>query len=219
MTTNFRVLVVDDDFHVARLHRDYVARVPGFTALDPVGSGESALRAISALRPDLVLIDIFLPDRSGLDLLSQIDVDAMVLSAARDSESILRARRRGALAYLIKPFDPEVLSVKLRGYARYRKLLDSSSNLDQESVERASRQFSAAETSKKPRSVTEQEIRGALQRASGQHRTALEVAQEIGVSRATAQRYLSVLVEDGSVSVSLRYGATGRPEHSYSLSS
>ncbi|AJT40791.1 response regulator [Psychromicrobium lacuslunae] len=216
MTTDFRVLVVDDDFHVARLHRDYVNTVPGFIALEPVGSAESALRAISTLRPDLVLIDIFLPDRNGLDLLTELDLDAMVLSAAGDAESVQRARRRGALGYLIKPFEPELLTAKLRYYARYRKLLASSSSLDQELVERALRQLSGAEAAKKTRSVTEQEIRSALQRAGGEHRTALEVAQEIGISRATAQRYLSVLVEEGAASVSLRYGATGRPEHHYS---
>ncbi|WP_394940986.1 response regulator [Psychromicrobium sp. YIM B11713] len=216
--TEFRVLVVDDDFHVARLHGDYVSRVQGFTALDSVGSAEAALRAVPALRPDLVLIDIFLPDRSGLDLLPQLDVDCMVLSAARDAESVHKARRRGALAYLIKPFDPETLSTKLRQYARYRKLLESNGSLDQELVERALRQLSGGDSPKKPRSVTEQEIRAALERASGQHRTALEVAQEIGISRATAQRYLSVLVEEGAVSVSLRYGTTGRPEHHYRFS-
>ncbi|MFC6258086.1 helix-turn-helix domain-containing protein, partial [Kocuria oceani] len=41
------------------------------------------------------------------------------------------------------------------------------------------------------------------------------IARKVGISRATAQRYLSALAEDGSVEIQLRYGSTGRPEHRY----
>jgi two-component system CitB family response regulator len=45
--------------------------------------------------------------------------------------------------------------------------------------------------------------------------SAAEIARKVGISRATAQRYLSALAEDGSVEIQLRYGSTGRPEHRY----
>lgn len=219
MTDDLRVLIVDDDFHVARLHVAYVEATAGFSALDPVGSGEAALRAVSSLRPDLVLIDIYLPDWNGLDVLRNLDVDAMVLSAASDVDSVHKAIRRGALGYLIKSFGAEALSAKLRGYARYRRLLAAGRSLDQDAVERALRQLHPAESASKPRSVTEQAVLTALAQspiAEGGYRTAASIAVDVGISRATAQRYLSALVEDGVVDVSLRYGATGRPEHQYS---
>lgn len=215
MTEDYRVLIVDDDFHVARLHQAYVEATAGFTALEPVGGGEAALRAVTSLRPDLVLIDVYLPDWNGLDILRNLDVDAMVLSAASDPESVHKAIRRGALAYLIKPFGAEALAAKLRGYARYRRVLSTGGGLDQDAVERAFRQLHPVESAGKPRSVTEQAVVGSLDRAGALKRTAAEVASDVGISRATAQRYLSALVEDGVVEVSLRYGAAGRPEHQY----
>ncbi|MBG0740734.1 response regulator [Paeniglutamicibacter antarcticus] len=214
MTEDLRVLIVDDDFHVARLHVAYVEEAPGFTALDPVGGGEAAARAVQTHRPDLVLIDVYLPDWNGLDILRGLDVDAFVLSAASDAESVRKAIRRGALAYLIKPFSADMLAERLRGYARYRRLLDTENALDQEAVERALRQLHPSDGGGRPRSVTERAVLEALTR-SAQPSTAAEVAAAVGMSRATAQRYLSSLVEEGTVDVALRYGTTGRPEHQY----
>lgn len=215
MAEDFRVLIVDDDFHVARLHVGYVDAVPGFTALDPVGAGETAVRAINALRPDLVLMDVYLPDANGLDILRGLDVDAFVLSAASDAESIRKAVRRGALAYLIKPFNAELLAARLKAYARYRRILADETSLDQETLERALRVMHPGDIhGGRPRSVTELAVLTALTTASGAC-SAADVAQQVGISRATAQRYLSGLVEEGAVEVVLRYGSTGRPEHRY----
>ena len=88
MSEDFRVLIVDDDFHVAKLHAAYVDSVAGFLALPPAGSASLALQSIHSLRPDLVLLDVYLPDASGLDLLHQLDVDTMILSAASDAASL-----------------------------------------------------------------------------------------------------------------------------------
>ena len=57
-------------------------------------------------------------------------------------------------------------------------------------------------------------VADALRRA-GTPRSAAEVSEEVGISRATAQRYLASLAQSGRVLVSLRYGSTGRPEHEY----
>lgn len=212
-----RVLIVDDDFHVARLHTSYVESVPGFTALPAVGSAEAAMRAVAALTPDLVLIDVYLPDGNGLDVLPRLDVDAFVISAASDGLSVRRALRRGALDYLIKPFTEEVLARKLRSYARYRRVLSDVQNGDQELVERALHILHPGDkSSSKPRSVTELSIMEAL-RHRAEPTAAADVATDVGISRATAQRYLSSLVDDGVITVQLRYGATGRPEHRYMI--
>lgn len=211
------VLIVDDDFHVARLHVAYVDAVPGFTALPPVGTGEAALRAAKSLRPDLVLIDIYLPDLNGLDVLGRLDIDAFVVSAASDSESVRKAVRRGALGYLIKPFPEELLAQRLRAYLRYRRLLAAGQQVDQEVVERVLRILHSGDRNAgRPRAVTELSVLEVL-RNNAVPLPAADVATEVGISRATAQRYLSGLVDDGAVAVQLKYGTTGRPEHRYSL--
>jgi two-component system, CitB family, response regulator len=215
MSGDLQVLIVDDDFHVAKLHASYVDAVPGFTALPPAGTAEVALRAVHSLQPDLVLLDVFLPDALGLDLLRALDTDVIVLSAAADAASVRKALRRGALGYLIKPFSAEQLLQRLRAYARYRRLLADQQSVDQDTIERAIRSLSPGEKPKAARasSATETAVLEALE--PGQQYSAAEVAQLVGISRTTAQRYLSALADDGAVEIQLRYGSTGRPEHRY----
>lgn len=215
MTSDLTVLVVDDDFHVADLHRRQVDQVPGFRALDPVGSVALAQRVLTTTAVDLVLVDVYLPDGSGLDLLRAIDTDAFVLSAASDSGTVRRAMRRGALAYLIKPFDAGVLAERLRAYARSRNVLDERTTLDQEAVERAFRILHAGDSGGASPSRAATAALVLEQLVPGEERSAAEVAAAIGMSRATAQRYLAQLTADGTVGMQLRYGAAGRPEHRY----
>jgi two-component system CitB family response regulator len=224
MADDIRVLIVDDDFYVAKLHVAYVNAIPGFTALPPVSGGEEAIRVIRAMQPELVLLDIYLPDVNGLDVLRGLDVDVLrgldvdvfVISAASDVASVQKALRRGALSYLIKPFRAEFLEQRLRAYARYRSVLAASHTLDQEAVERALRILHPGESGAgKPRAATEAAVLEILRRTSVPT-AAAEIATEVGISRATAQRYLSSLVYEGAASVQLRYGSTGRPEHRYS---
>jgi response regulator of citrate/malate metabolism len=211
----FTVLVVDDDFHVADLHRRQVDEVPGFRALEPVGTLAAARSALSGGAVDLVLVDVYLPDGSGLDLLRSIDTDAFVLSAASDSGTVRRAMRSGALAYLIKPFAAGVLAERLQAYARSRNVLDERSTLDQEAVERAFRILHAGDSGGASPSRAATAALVLEQLVTGEERSAAEVAAAIGVSRATAQRYLAQLTADGTVAMQLRYGAAGRPEHRY----
>src|SRR6202049_1271002 len=118
-----RTLIVDDDFRVAALHRAYVEKVPGFTVVGEAGTGADALRLIAQVKPDLVLLDIYLPDISGLDVMRTIResgasrVDVIAITAARDVESLRAAMHGGVVHYLIKPFRFAALEEKLRSYA------------------------------------------------------------------------------------------------------
>jgi len=226
------VLVVDDDFWVADVHRARVDAQDGFRALRPVGTVAAARRALAEQPVDLVLLDLYLPDGSGLDLLRELDVDAFVLSAASDPSTVRTALRRGALAYLIKPFAAELLDERLRAYRRFEHVLDDHGpeqgggaagrgagergGVDQEAVERAQRILHSgdARASSRSRSATEQAVLEAVV-ASAAELSAAEVADQVGVSRATAQRYLASLAADGHLAMQLRYGSAGRPEHRY----
>ena len=69
------VLVVDDDFRVASVHVGFVEAVPGFRVVGQAGSAAEALRQARELRPDLVLMDVYLPDGDGLDVVRQLLAD------------------------------------------------------------------------------------------------------------------------------------------------
>src|SRR2546423_1330735 len=108
--TGLRTLVVDDDFMVARVHRGYIERVPGFEVVGVAHSGAEALAAVDRLRPDLVVLDIYLPDMSGLEVLRELRqrqaaVEVIMGTAARDVASVRAAMQAGALHYIVKPFD------------------------------------------------------------------------------------------------------------------
>ena len=209
--TDIRVLVVDDDFRVAGLHRDAVDARPGFAALEPARTVGEARAAIAAHAPDLLLADVYLPDGDGIDLVRSVGLDAFVLSAATDAATVRRAFTAGALAFLVKPFATRVLAERLDRYARYRNLLATSRPLTQDDIDRAAAVMRGErDGASLARSATEQTVLAAL---GDDEASATEVAERIGVSRATAQRHLTALAERGLVTVGLRYGSTGRPEH------
>ncbi|WGD38327.1 response regulator [Lysinibacter sp. HNR] len=210
------VLIVDDDFYVAHLHRQYVESVRGFVITKTVGSLAAAREAIVAQKPDLVLLDVYLPDGNGLDFAREIETDVFILSAASEQSSVKRAMRYGALCYLVKPFTAESLRERLTGYIRYRNILSSAESLTQETIARAQRVFHAVTAGgDATQSATELSIREVIN-TSLEELSAVDVASAVGVSRATAQRYLTALATSGHIRMRLRYGSAGRPEHRYS---
>lgn len=215
------VMVVDDDFHVAKLHAGYVEQAVGFAVVHVAASGANAIQYTGdgpdRRRVDLALVDLYLPDCSGLDLIPVLDCDVFVLTAATESKTVRSALSRGALAYLVKPFTQESLNQRLIAYARYRSIIDGSDTLDQSQIDQAVRTL-YAETTRRPKghsTVTERALAAAVLTAH-EPVTAAEVAEKVGVSRATAQRYLAYLADSGRIHMQLRYGSTGRPEHRFS---
>jgi response regulator of citrate/malate metabolism len=211
-----RVLVVEDDFRVAQLHVDFTQRVAGFRV---VGTARTAAEARLLLQrtPDLVLLDTYLPDESGLDLLAEIDSDTIMLTAASDAATVRLALARGALNYLVKPFTAEQLADRLTAYAHHRAVLLRDRSVNQDEIDRAVRLLHDGDRPAAPKGqspVTVRLIADAL-RAAGEPCSAAEIAAELGIARATAQRYLAALAQDGTATMSLRYGTTGRPEHQY----
>ena len=212
--SDLTVMVVEDDFRVANMHAGIVDALPGFTVAGTATTLEGA-RKIGPV--DLALVDVYLPDGSGVDLVRELRCDCFVLSAATEAETVRSAFAAGALAYLVKPFAPTELAARLSGYARYRSIL-AGTNLTQADVD-------AAIDAMRPRggpahapviaqSPTKDLVLQALRDADGPM-SAAEVATAIGVSRATAQRYLAGLATSNEVKVGLRYGTTGRPEQEF----
>jgi response regulator of citrate/malate metabolism len=215
VTAAIRVLVVDDDFRVAGLHRDIVESRPGFVALEPVGSLNQARAAIREGDPHLLLVDAYLPDGDGVGLILESERDAVMLSAANDGRTIRRALRAGSFGYLIKPFEARTLGDLLDRYARFRNLVPEDRALSQVEVDRALSILHGGEAPSLSRSATEQLILESLDSLDEDGASASEVADRAGVSRATAQRHLATLAARGVIEVRLRYGTTGRPEHRY----
>ncbi|SFS99235.1 response regulator [Saccharopolyspora flava] len=212
------VVVVDDDFRVAQVHAEFTEQVPGFRVLGVAHTAAQARELIDTSSPDLVLLDNYLPDADGVALLAELDTDAIVLTAATDPATVRAALAAGALNYLIKPFTAEQLAERLQAYARFHARLPVTGGaVDQEEIDRALRLLREGDRPATPKgrsTLTTQLVRDALRNAP-HPRSAAEIADELGISRATAQRYLAALTQDGAATMTLRYGASGRPEHQY----
>ncbi|MGV9545757.1 response regulator transcription factor [Nocardia beijingensis] len=211
------VLVVDDDFRVANLHAGIVQAIPGFTVAGTANTLASAREIVAAQPIDLALVDVYLPDGSGIDFVRALRCDAMVLTASTESESVRAAVAAGAVSYLVKPFPHTELAARLAAYARYRRILavPQADNARVAAALHALRPSVTASPSATVASPTKDAVLQAILDA-GAPLSAGEVAGAIGISRATAQRYLAALVSGGAVRMSLRYGSTGRPEQEYS---
>ncbi len=228
MAGALRVLVVDDDFRVAGIHAAMVSRVPGFQVLGTAHGAEEALTTARRTHPDLVLMDIYLPDGNGLEVVRTLrdepkPPDVMVISAARDTASIREAMQLGAVHYLVKPFGFSALTDRLTAYQRMRlhlaELPDHARQSDVDELFGMLRpaQQAAALPPKGHSAATLESVLKAI-RDSDTDLSASEVAAAIGISRATAQRYLSYLEQHGMAKLQLRYGSAGRPEHRYRAS-
>lgn len=190
-----RVVVVDDDFMVAKIHSGWVERTPGFEVVGVAHTAAQARNAVVELGPDLLLLDVHLPDRTGLDLLQELhadgyEVDALMITAARDAETVQRARRRGAVDYIVKPFDYETLKGRLEQYAGRVPL---------------------------PESVAQSDVDELFQRVPTQARGA---GLPKGLSAETEALVVQALKDHavtGRAQVALRYGTAGRPERHYCL--
>ena len=218
-----RALVVDDDYRVAGLHCAYVERVAGFQVVGSAHTGAEALAQVEQLQPDLVLLDIYLPDMSGLEVLQRLredektPVDVIAITAARDVDSLRAAMRGGVVHYLIKPFLFPTFEEKLLSYAAARDRMRKLASAEQGDVDRI---FGALRTNPAealPKGLSDATLELIVQ-ALAQSRSGLPaatVAVHAGVSRVTARRYLDHLCHLGRAELTMRYGAPGRPEHPY----
>jgi response regulator of citrate/malate metabolism len=208
------VLVVDDDFRVANMHAGIVNALPAYTVTTTATTLAAARKADPV---DLALVDVYLPDGSGIDFVRELRCDSMVLSAANDAPTIRAAMAAGALSYLVKPFAPPDLATRLAGYARYRNIL-AKPNLGASEIDAAldalRPRIAPPQSPTAVASPTKELVLQAL-RSSAEPMSSAEVSTVIGVSRATAQRYLSTLANSGEVKIQLRYGTTGRPEQEF----
>lgn len=219
-----RTVVVDDDYRVAELHGRYLVMTGGFAIVGTAHTGEETMRLLRDLRPDLLLLDIYLPDRSGLEVLRELratpgtTVDVITITAARDVSTIRSAMQGGALHYLIKPFTFNAFREKLQAYAATRQRLTSLQSATQDDVDLV---FGTLRPGDMPTpkgiSVATRELVIERLREAGGPQSAAEVARLTGLSRVTARRYLEYLCRTRQAIVEMEYGSPGRPEHRYRL--
>lgn len=225
MTAAIRVLIVEDDFAVARLHRRYLEQLDGFEVVGAELTAGAAAERLGVGDVDLVLLDMFLPDASGVQLLrriraaSAVPLDVIMVTASPEPGLVRQALQLGAVDYLLKPFQPEEFAVRLHRYAAGRAQAHALQGdaLSQEQIDALQGRSSAPRRATLPKGLSESTARlvaGAL-RARDEPATAAEVGEALGISRVSARRYLEHFLARGDVEVKPKYGDAGRPQNLY----
>ncbi|CAJ1498622.1 ANTAR domain-containing response regulator [[Mycobacterium] kokjensenii] len=102
-----RVLIAEDEALI-RLDLAEMLREEGYEVVGEAGDGQEAVELAESLRPDLVILDVKMPRRDGIDAASEIAgkriAPVVILTAFSQRELVERARDAGAMAYLVKPF-------------------------------------------------------------------------------------------------------------------
>lgn len=219
-----RTLIVEDDFRVAEVHRGFLERLPSFAVVGVAHTAAEALTMATRERPDLVLLDIYLPDRSGLEVLRElrgtdrVATDVIAITAANDIDTLRAALQGGVVHYLVKPFQFNAFREKLESYAALRSRLGSVREVDQNEVDALYALLrSRSQTPELPKGLSPATLALVARslRESDRDLSAHEVAEATGMSRVTSRRYLDHLARSGLVDVAMRYGSAGRPEHRY----
>ncbi|WP_277620273.1 response regulator [Mesobacillus campisalis] len=222
---NIKVIIAEDDFRIAQIHEEYLRQVKGMELVGKALNARETLNLLSEYPADLLLLDVYMPDRLGTDLLMEIrekhrDIDIILITAATDKEHLNKALKFGVQHYLIKPVTMETFVETMEKYKQTKKLLDSLPEVNQEVVNRLFGGYEAKEDKQDlPAGIdylTLKKVSKILKENPG-GLPADKVGEKMGASRTTARRYLEYLVSTNQAYVEQEYGVVGRPERNYHI--
>lgn len=217
-----KVFIVEDDPMVLDVNKSFLEKVSFFQCVGSAVNATDALTQIKNLQPDLVLLDMYLPDYSGLEVLvklreERIPSDVIMITAARDSATIHEVFRLGAVDYLVKPFRFDRFQSALETYQKMWKKLNEAPSLKQEDIDQLKNTSSKHEPV--PKGLSRTTLRQIMIALFDQKEpiTAEQLASHLGMARVTVRRYLEYLEQESKVKVHVQYGSVGRPSHFYSI--
>lgn len=219
---DLRVLIVEDDPMVIEINRKVIQDCPGFTVAGTARNGTDGLKAISKYKPDLVILDIFMPHLNGLEFLKEMrqggfDMDVIMITASQDAQDLKEGLRYGVVDYIIKPFRLERFKASLENYLQMVRKLERQKSISQHDVDFLVSGYKTGE--ELPKGLSLYTLERIRQYIAGRPlpATADEIADSAGVARVTARRYLEYLVSTGEADTALEYGSVGRPIKKYTV--
>lgn len=221
-----RVVVVDDDFMIAKVHAKYIESQQDYQVVGIAHNYAQTLSKVLEFQPDLLILDVYLPDQSGIELLRtirsrRISCDVILITAAKELEVVEEGFRLGIFDYLIKPFDLDHLNDSLVKYKQFKTRLSDSPNLNQAVVDDLKKIRSTGFSKQQQTGIdfrTLERIKQCLLQLD-EFQSAEKIAKLAEFSRSTARMYLAYLVEENVAEEKLLYGTVGRPQKLYRIKS
>lgn len=233
-----RTLVVDDDASVCDLHVRYLTGLAGFTVVGTAATGAEAVEFVATTEVDLVLLDMHLPDFSGIEVLHRLrslsheELAVIVVTSANEAVTVRQAAAAAVADYLVKPFSRSVFELRLTAYRAASAAAAAPGGagaLRQAEIDGLLRPARTVRTvptptgpvaplARLPKGLAEPTVARVLQVLRDREvSSATDVAAACGLARGTARRYLEYLRLTGQAIVTHRYGVRGRPELLYSV--
>ncbi|MCM3569541.1 response regulator [Neobacillus mesonae] len=221
-----RVILVEDDPMVREVHRQFIERIEGFTIIGTASNGEEGIRLARELKPDLAIIDLYMPHLGGVEMLREIrsealSVDVIAITAANDVDTIHQVLQQGAMDYIIKPFTFERIKKSLENYKLFQIKFSEKESIAQDDLDEIifKHEKEEIEDEQLPKGLNSNTLTKVTMFISKQIKpvSAEEVAESIGIARITARRYLDYLEKEGKVELHIQYGGVGRPVNRYAM--
>lgn len=217
-----KVLIVEDDPMVAFINKHYLDKIGNIKTVGPVSTEEEIISIIETEKIDLVLLDVFLPEKNGLEILKNLRknkylVDVIIISAANSPSELREAFACGIVDYLIKPFQFERFEEAINKYKFKMNLLNGESELNQKDVDSLYSNSKISELPKGLNRLTLERVVSFLKNNSNVVWTLREIASEMNLSNVTIKKYMDYLENMGEIQVEVAYGNIGRPEYKYSI--
>ncbi len=215
-----KVLIVEDDNDIAALHAHFLTKEPKLQLVGVAASFQMAKEMMEVAKPDLVIVDNYLPDGKGVDLVYQWlglehKPECILITAANDAQTVNLAHRYGAFDYLVKPVDYQRLSQSLERFIKIKQHLNCENTLQQSELDNLFYQAPVSVVT--PDNIDEFTLNQIVEQFSHAHveQTASSIAQVMNISKSTARRYLDKAVERGELMEFLEHGKVGRPTRVY----
>ncbi len=219
-----KVVIVDHDPMVSFINREYIERDPRFKVAGEFQNGRDALAYLKSNPADLMVLDLCLPEYSGIALIrdilsSDIEIQLIVVTASKDKELLAEALRLGVIDYLVKPFSYKRLQKALDKYLDFKHMLDGMLSVEQDAINYLMDYENTQEagTARMKENAAYERILACFEESRGHGFTAGELAQKLQLTTVTVRRYLKHLNGMGRIVGEVDYHTGGHPKIVYRM--
>lgn len=218
-----KILIVEDELLLAEMHAEYIKAYPACDKVWLAGNLAEARKMIEYMKPDLILLDNYLPDGKGIDLVHELlqernSADIVFTTAASDMETVSEAIRLGVFDYLVKPIAYERLGQTLDRYIQRKSVLQGANKTNQSQIDDMFNTYARGESKEELPTgidaITLDKVLALFAVPDAEY-TAESIAETIKLSRTTARRYLEYCLAQRKIEAEIEYGKVGRPQRIY----
>lgn len=219
-----QVIIAEDDPMVREIDSRFLERVEGFALYKAVSNLSDLKKFILIKKPDLVLLDVYLPKENGIDFLKwirdqNIDIDVILITADKSIKRVQEAFRYGAMDYLIKPFSFKRFKEALIQFRDRYYEFEKNDEIEQKDLDKlllsSDTSQNEVDFAKGLNKYTYGIVWKEIEKISKEDFTAEGIAEKLGIARVTVRRYLEYMENENKVEKLIEYGKVGRPQNKY----